>query len=167
MLSAASCPFPLNSAAASRWREVQTLCRRVHVLRVTGKSAEAGELESGALSESVAALRSCSTVTQAQLDGLFAAEEERVTSARLLAEILLPMLTESWAAFSRVLASQAPGSSPSGSPARDFTPAAANVAPHETAPATRETTPGLPGIADFIDEMLSQERGPRGSRRSA
>ena len=162
MLSAASCPFPLNSSAASRWREVQALQRRVCLLRSDGKNTEALELETGALADAVGALRACSTVTQVQLDWLFAAEEERVTSVRLLAEILLPMLTEAVAALPRPIAAIESVTAPV--PPRLAAPATTD-APSKSPAATR-TTPGLPGIADFIDEMLSQERPPRVPRRS-
>lgn len=166
MLSAASCPFPLNSVAASRWREVQALYRRLCVLRSAEKNSEAAELESGLLPPALEALRGSSTVTQQQLDALFAAEEERVASARLLAEILLPMLTAATLPRNLAQATEASATSRKDNPATTVP----DVSPLPSLPveaSSANTTPGLPGIADFIDEMLSQERAPRGSRRSA
>lgn len=162
MLSAASSPFPLHSAAASRWREVQSVYRRVCVLRFAGKTDEAEKLEATSLTQAVGTLRDSSTVTPAQLDALFAAEEERVADARALAEILLPMLLES--SFALPVAASRPVTSPIASAARPSPSPAEATSDEKPLPDNSGT---LPGIADFIDEMLSQDRAPRGSRRSA
>src|ERR1051326_8487286 len=95
MPSAASSPFPNNSPATTRWREVQSVYRRVCVLRSAGKTEEADKIEATTLPEAIGSLRDSSTITTAQLDALFAVEQERVADARALAEILVPMLLES------------------------------------------------------------------------
>jgi hypothetical protein len=130
-------------------------------LRTAGKIEEAGLLESTGLPPVVKTLRDSTTVSDAQLEVLFAAEEERVSTARLLAEILLPMLTEAIAA-----ASVNPSASASSAALRTppVVTSSASVEKPVAAAASAGTTPG---IADFIDEMLSQERAPRSSRRSA
>lgn len=161
MLSAASSPFPLHSTAASRWREVQSVYRRVCVLRSAGKNEEAERLEATTLPQAIGTLRDSSTVTPAQLEGLFAAEEQRVSDARALAEILLPMLLES--SFVLPVAASRPATTAiAASPA-----SRATVAPASSDEKTLPDNSGtLPGIADFIDEMLSQDRAHNGSRRS-
>ena len=154
MLSSASPPFPLHSTAASRWREVQSVYRRVCVLRASGKNEEAEVLESTKLTQAVGSLRESSPVTPDQLSGLFAAEEQRVADARALAEILLPMLMES--SFALPLAASRPVTNSIATASR--TPATATVDSESKSPLEDKSTGTLPGIADFIDEMLSQDR---------
>lgn len=78
----------------------------------------------------------------ARLKALLAQEAERVAAAITFAEVLAPMLSERLSALA---------------PAR----AAAGANPAPERPARRPTGEAL-GIADFIDEMLAQDRA--GSR---
>ena len=80
--------------------------------------------------------------TTDRLNALFATEAERVANAAVLAEILMPMIAEQL----RPLA--APGA------AASEIPAPAVVAPV----VTRPTQPRPASIADFIDDMIAQER---------
>lgn len=168
MLSAASPPIFFHSTKPSPWREVQVLYRRICVLDATGKTAEADTLRIQKLEPAVKALRETSAGPEdPQLEAMFAAEEERVASAQVLAEILLPLLT-----------TVAPGAT---TQPRFFsappspTPAYGLVENFTSEPSPRPNpggtpSPLLPGIADFIDEMLTQDRTPAGTqspRRSA
>ena len=127
------------------WSDVARVCRRVCVLRERGQHDEAERLRAGTLSEIVAAART-PTDTDAsladRLEATFAAEVERVANAAVLAELLVPLLSEQL----RPLAS-----SQSSSPVAvtDLTRAAKSPAPRATA-----------SIADFIDEMIAQESPP-------
>jgi hypothetical protein len=167
MSSAATPPFStLFSSTPSPLNEVQALCRRVCVLRSTGAIAAADDIVAIDLPRAVAALRQHTTITDAQLQTLFAAEEERVAEARALAEILLPMLTEAPARRSRspfAAVEDSPKAAAAGT--TDLSATSSLPDPIRSSP----TTAPLPGIADFIDEMLTQDRKvrPNGSRRSA
>ena len=91
-----------------------------------------------------------------RLNALFATEAERVANATVLAEILVPMIAEQL----RPLA--APGVTVS------EIPAPAVVAPV----ATKPVQPRPASIADFIDDMIAQERpldrpGPGAQRRAS
>ena len=114
--------------------------RRICVLRLNGRSAEAGRLHDGEFSAALERLREASADDPdfpSLLEAQLAAEEERAAEAVALAEVLLPLLTEQL------------GRAPA---------AAARPAPRPAAPAgPRET----PGIADFIDEMLAHDRADR------
>jgi hypothetical protein len=115
------------------------------------------------LEPAIKALRESSAIADDQLEAMFAAEEERVATAHTLAEILLPLLTERIPPplSSRPLSSDREAD-------RDF------AHDHAATPAVdssgdRTRSPMLPGIADFIDEMLMQDRPPASgsnSRRS-
>lgn len=154
MQSAAPPPVSLFSTTPSPLREVQVLYRRICVLRVSGKNAEAEKLNTEKLTIAIAAARESDAVTQQQLDAVFAVEEDRVDSAHALAEILLPLLTADGARSRAEVIAQRSG--------------AASLAPlspsssSELLPASGAGAgPGpLPGIADFIDAMLTQERTP-------
>jgi hypothetical protein len=165
MLSAAPPPFSSSSLPPPLLREVQVLYRRVCVLRASGKSVEADALEAGKLAPALAKVRESSSGNDAiekQLEALFAHESDRVDTAHALAELLLPMLTaaEETAPFRRSRFGTAPGFE---------TPReAAAATPYDGAtdipPPASNSGPMLPGIADFIDEMLVQERAPNARR---
>jgi len=123
---------------------------------------------SGKLAALLARAKELPEISESQLEKIFLAEEDRVDTAYALAEILLPLLTAQNGIAS------APGRNFSST--RDSDPAA--LAENETrrgldsdpVPPAPNAGPMLPGIADFIDEMLIQERGqtgPRSDRRSA
>jgi len=78
-----------------------------------------------------------------RLNAVFAAEAERVANAAVLAEILVPMLTEQLRPLGASSAAPTPVSAPV-------------VAP----PAEKPRQPRPASIADFIDDMISQEKPP-------
>ena len=161
MLSAAPPPFSSRFTPSPLLRDVQVLYRRICVLRATGKSAEADALETGKLADAIAKLHESSTSIadlDQRLEALFAKETERVDTAHALAELLLPMLTAAdESGVSR--RSRAP------TPGFEFSAARETSVPSQAGadgiPPAPSTGPMLPGIADFIDEMLVQERAPR------
>jgi len=96
-------------------------------------------------------------VIAARLSVVFSAEEERVANAAVLAELIGPILAERL----QFLASNP-------APARSGVPAEA-VNGAEPPPPHRPH-PAAPGIADFIEEMLVQERAtsrPAPARRAS
>jgi phage terminase Nu1 subunit (DNA packaging protein) len=115
--------------------------RRICFLRSEGLTDEANRIEQTEFAAASAKARE-SAESESEADflmkTLFAEEEARVAEAVALAEVLVPLL-------SRRLPLLAP-------PPRD--PAAASVAPRGRKPANDEDR----GIADFIEEMLAQER---------
>jgi len=121
---------------------VRRICRRVWLLRSEGRGGEAQRVEETELAAAAAQVREISESgpeADARLKALWAEEGERVAAAMALAEILAPMLSDR-------LGAMAPVRVPAPVPER---PEAA--------------TPGeARGIADFIDEMLAQDRA--GSR---
>jgi hypothetical protein len=133
---------------ASLWNEVRVLYRRICLLRVCGHGADAAPIESE-VSKTVAAIRELPEGKgnyDEKLRALFAVEEDRVASASVLAEILLPMLRELADAETRRFAH-------------------ASLAHPARASDTRQQRGSVvaPGIADFIDEMLQQERVSSGA----
>jgi len=122
------------------------LYRRICLLRTRGHSLEAARLQSTELSRAVTAVRQSAGSAadcDAKSSALFSLEEERITNANVLAEILLPLLREF-----------APAEVPRAAAARS-SPSPVSAA--EPKPVARTPTTPL-GIADFIDEMLQQER---------
>lgn len=132
------------------------LCRRIAVLSESGEHEEAEQVRAGELATALLALRTTAGVTAAEIDrelaSIFAAEQERVAHAAVLAEMLAPLLRDRLAA------------------------SAATIVPHPALPS--ETSPALTAaprassgdITDFIDEMLAQERaqpGPGDRRRAS
>jgi hypothetical protein len=115
--------------------------RHICFLRLEGRQAEAREIENTELAPAVVEARKASeseAEADAVLHDLTHEDEARVADAVAFAEVLVPMLSER-------LRLQAP--SPS-APARS--------------PRQKRPESGTPdqshGIADFIDEMLAQER---------
>jgi len=115
--------------------------RRICFLRLEGREAEARQIEGSELAPAVDEARRASesdSEANALLNALTAEGEERVAEAIAFAEVLVPMLSER-------LKLQSP--SP-GAPAR-------GPRQHRPAPGDLDKSRG---IADFIDEMLAQER---------
>jgi hypothetical protein len=116
------------------------------VLRERGQSDVAERLRSGELMTLLAAIRapgeSDAAITE-RLNAIFAAEAERVANAAVLAEILVPMLTEQL----RPLA--ASSSAPIPVPTSVVAP-----------PLAKPKQPRPASIADFIDDMIAQEKPP-------
>ena len=122
------------------WIKVGKIYRRICFLRSEGLALDAQQLEETELAEVTAqARRFAGSAFEAEsiLQKLLAEEKERVADAIAFAEIIVPMLAER-------LGSLAP------------LPAARDApVPRK---ALRETPVEPRGIADFIDDMLTQER---------
>ena len=119
---------------------MRSICRRLCVLRSRGRLAEAGRIEETELAAAMAQAREGpegGLGADARLSAVLAEEGERVAAAVAFAEILAPLLTER-------LAARAP----------ERGRAAADPARRAPAPSA-----GDRGIADFIEEMLAQDRG--------
>jgi hypothetical protein len=161
MLSAAPPPFSSSKTTSSLLRDVRVLYRRVCVLRASGKTDEGEELFSGNLAALLAQARASGEITESQLESVFASEEDRVDTAQTLAEILLPHLiaANAGAVVQQTVAPQFAAGR------REMRGESSFESAPETASAEAgNTSPMLPGIADFIDEMLTQERAPSDSR---
>jgi hypothetical protein len=124
------------------WIEVGRVYRRICFLRFEGRAGEAQVIEDTEFAEAAAKARGVSTdefEAESILKGIRAEEEERVAGAIAFAEVLMPMLAKR---APDVVPARAPAPAPRRAPL----------------PATGESR----GIADFIDDMLAQERaGPR------
>ena len=128
------------------------------MLRERGQSDVAERLRSGELMTLLAALRTpgdSDTAITERLNAIFAAEAERVANAAVLAEILVPMLTEQ-------LRSHGTATSPTPTPVPAPVVAPPVAKPRQARPAS---------IADFIDDMIAQEKPPdrpgQGAQRRA
>ncbi len=122
------------------WIKVGKIYRRICFLRSEGLALEAQQLEESELAEATAqARRFAGSAFEAEsiLQRLLAEEKERVADAIAFAEIIVPLLAERLGAL-------APR------PAVRELPAAR--------PSRREAPVEPRGIADFIDDMLTQER---------
>jgi len=122
------------------WIKVGQLYRRIFFLRSEGQADHAREIEETELAEATAlARRHAGSEFEAEsiLQQLITDEKERVADAIAFAEILVPMLVDRLG----------------GAGARAAAPAAPTPRrPQVSAPIEPR------GIADFIDDMLSQER---------
>jgi hypothetical protein len=123
------------------WIKVGRVHRRICFLRLEGREAEAREIEGRELEPAVAEARKDSeseAEAEAVLRAVTSDDEERVAEAIAFAEVLVPMLSER-------LSLQAPAP---GIPKRG--PRQGRAVPGDQDQAH--------GIADFIDEMLAQQR---------
>lgn len=165
MLSAAPPPHSFLSTQPSPWREARVLYRRICVLETTGKKDEADALRARDFEPAIKALRESSADADDQLEAMLAAEEERVATAHTLAEILLPLLSEKISAAASHYPASSSASATDRASSNDTAPT-----PNIDSARDRAASPLLPGIADFIDEMLMQDRpspGASNARRSA
>lgn len=124
---------------------------------------EADALFSGKLASVLTSARESREISEAQLEAIFASEEDRVDTAHALAEILLPPLIaaiEASASQRNFAPSRFADTSRKTETGSSFDPASE---PAQTA-AGNNAGPMLPGIADFIDEMLTQDRAPLDGR---
>lgn len=151
--------FPPPSAT---WNDVARLVRRVCVLRERGETDAAETLRIGALASLTTSLKQAAddpaSVDQ-RLEATYVTEQERVANASALAELLLPLLTDSAPLFGT------------------FAEAKPRVAAMHSPPAAIPTPPPAkpmrrPGdIADFLDDMIAQERAeeadPASQRRAS
>lgn len=130
-------------AAASPWTEVATIYRRICILRLRGQTVDSAHLESIALTAALAAAEvahASPAEFEQRMRALFQAEEERVHSAAVLAELLVPLIAERLG--------------PAVAPARRAPVPAAR--PPAMSPAPTASEPAA--IADLIEGMLDQQR---------
>jgi hypothetical protein len=92
-----------------------------------------------------------------RLESIFSVETDRVANAAVLAELLVPVLSEKLRAALPASVAKQPAAAP------EVTPA--------PAPKPTPARPATISIADFIDDMIKQESPPerpdRGSQRRA
>lgn len=146
-------PTNLEPSAAGRVAGITRLMRRICLLREQGDAAQAARLQEHDLATAVRELRAAhgaEALPDEELGRLFAAAEQRVAEAVVLAELLIPQLV---------------GGRP---------PIPVKSIPASSAPArsrTVEAAPGSPAIPDLLDAMLAAERtgrrpSPASSRES-
>lgn len=138
------------------WNDIARVCRRICVLRERGQADEAERLRAGELMEMLATVRTADEseiATTERLNGIFATEAERVANAAVLAEMLLPMIADQL----RTMVGSLTASSAAPAPAPSV------AAPRVEKPATPRAT----SIADFIDEMIAQEKPPERPKHGA
>jgi hypothetical protein len=129
------------------------------VLREQGHSDDAERLRAGELMAMVGAVRTpadSDTAISERLNAIFAQEAERVANAAVLAEFLAPSLLEK-------LQPQ---------PRTEAVPARASHSIVPPLPPEKAVVPRAGSIADFIDEMIAQEKpparpGPGAQRRAS
>jgi hypothetical protein len=124
---------------------VARVIRQICLLREQGDVAQAARLQENELAVAVRDLRLAhgpAVLPEAELQAMFAAEDQRVAEAVILSELLIPRLVESWP----VHAGPATGrrSVPASPPSAARAPAA-----------------GPPAIPDLLDAMLAAERTGR------
>jgi hypothetical protein len=131
------------------------------MLRERGHSEDAERLRAGELMAMVAAVRTPAETDAAiseRLNAIFAIEAERVANAAVLAELLLPTLVEKLQLQSR----------PHAVTESSVTPTSLA----QPAPVEKPVAPRPASIADFIDEMIAQDKPParpssNGQRRAS
>ena len=132
---------PLPAAGIAR------VVRQICLLREQGDAAQAARLQENDLADAVRDLRLAhgpAVLPEAELQAMFAAEEQRVAEAVILSELLIPRLVESWPVHS------GPVRSAASRPGRE--------SPSVAAPAPAA---GPPAIPDLLDAMLAAERPGR------
>jgi hypothetical protein len=156
----------LNVAAAqvpsfetsSPWNEVTQIYRRVCVLRAQGRGGDAAQLYAGKFSEALDVIEQFAGAgpdTEARLQSLLAAEDERVASASVVAELVTPLIADR-------LREIFPGTSSPSAPRNESVEKPAASSPASQAPGS------APSIADLIEGMLAQERAaPRDAQRAS
>lgn len=144
------------------WNDVARLVRRVCVLRERGEMDAAENLRTGALASLITSLKHAADVPASvdhRIEAIYVTEQERVANASALAELLLPLLTDSAPLFG-TLAEAKPQAAAMHSP-----PPGIPTPP----PAKPVRRPG--DIADFLDDMIAQERAeepdPESRRRAS
>ena len=134
--------IPNFSPLTQPWRELGEIYRRICALRSQGRETDARAVEEGDFAAALAAMREQSGAepeNEERLQAVLAAEEDRVVNATALAELLVPLLAERF------------GLRP-----------AAPVAPSLIPRAAKGMAPAaVPSVADFIDDMLAQDRARR------
>ena len=143
---------------------MRRLYRRICLLRATGQNEEASALERSEFSEVLSSARKAPEAAQNETR-ILAEESERVASASILAELLAPILAKKLQApvlTSVETTSPAPARKTETSLSAPPRRARVSSAENSESPAAA----GVPGIADLIDGMLSQEREYAPARRN-
>ena len=123
------------------------------VLRERGQPEEAERLRAGELMTMVASVRTPTDSDAAiaeRLNVIFAAESERVANASVLCELLLPVLAEKFHLQVKL---------PAAPPVATALELPLATVPPEPIP-EKPAAPRSASIADFIDEMIAQEKPP-------
>jgi hypothetical protein len=164
ILNSAELPTSLPSTSEQPpWSDVRRIYRRICLLRATGMSDEASALEQNEFAEVLTAARKAPQATQEETR-ILAEESERVASASLLADLLAPLLANKLqSAVTAAAETAAPISTRKSDAVLTSPPRRARVASPE---APDSAAAGVPGIADMIDGMLSQEREYAPARRN-
>lgn len=134
--------IPNFSLLTQPWRELGEIYRRICALRAQGRETDARAVEEGDFAAAVTALRERSgpgPENEERLQAVLAVEENRVVDATALAELLIPLLAERFR----------------------LQPVAIAAAAASPRPAKRPAPAAAPSVADFIDDMLAQERAAR------
>jgi len=159
LLNRSAFNFPAPSAT---WNDVARVVRRVCVLRERGETEAADNLRIGALSNLITSLKHAAedpAAVEQRIEAIYVTEQERVANASALAELLLPLLTDSGPLFG-TFAETKP------QVAAMHSPLPAIATPPPAKPVRR---PG--DIADFLDDMIAQERAdetdPTSRRRAS
>jgi hypothetical protein len=156
-LNSLELPLSLHlSSDSSHWDAVRQIYRRMSVLRATGHVADAEVLETSYQQALTLARRRADSDTEEA--AILAAENERVASAVMLADLLVPLLAER---LGQRPVPSGPTNPRTVAKKENEGPAAADLPTVTTPP--RPADGGVPGIADLIDGMLAQE-SPRAER---
>lgn len=129
------------------------------MLEERGEKAAAEHLKTSALAEALHAVRTTSGEPAEEIDhrveAIMAHEQERVANAAVLAELLVPLLRQPVdPAAGRASSPDVALSAVSGASVAPFAGDEAEGSGRSSAPRAAPAN-----IADFIDEMLAQERG--------
>jgi hypothetical protein len=148
---------------SSPWNEVTQIYRRVCVLRSQGRGGEAAQLYAGKFSEALDVIEQFAGAgpgTEARLQALLAAEDERIATVSALAELLTPLLVER---LREIFPINGPQSTPEKFPGGKVSSENAAFSPDKPDPAS------APSVADLIEGMLAQERAaaPRDAQRAS
>lgn len=135
-----------NFDSVASWSAVTRVCRRICLLRSTGEDA-AARVQSAELARLLSSVPPAADVAS-RVDAIFATEEKRLADAQVLAEVLAPLIAEQLRARPPALSA----------PSRRASPAPVDLAEKTAA---RPPRSAAPNIADFIDDMLAQERPAR------
>jgi hypothetical protein len=133
-------------AAECGWSEATRIYRRICVARAKGSQIEADEMEATMFGPTLDSLRSEATDLrewESRVRKLREGEEARIADAVTLAELLAPMLAKSLQ------------NSTGTAPRVPANPVQIPISPVRPAPRAAPR-----GIADFIDEMISQNSSP-------
>jgi hypothetical protein len=134
--------------------DVVRLYRRVWLLRARGDHAEADRIQSAEFATALAAAKAGAEdgMDDEQWQAILTQEDAKMAEAETIAELLAPLLADRLPR----LAALTPDLRRSPARAEGHLPPASNAPP---------ASPGVPAIADLIDDMLRMERTGSAARR--